>query len=144
MARPELLPSLEEPHLASKGEHIHFQFYHYQVGPRPSLVSGCLSWTPPIDLYETQKEIVLEVDLAGVKPENIQFHLSGQILKLVGIREDTSGIGTRCYEIMEIERGSFERIVELPKKVAEEKISAEYHDGVLVLRMMKLDDEDLQ
>ena len=138
MVQSDTLTSLEEPKLAGKGESVRFQFYHYYTGPRPTLASGSMSWTPPVDLYETAEELVLEVDLAGIEPDNVQIQVSEKLVSLQGTREETQETAIRCYEIMEIERGTFERAVELPGPVDTDSARATYHDGVLVLRMRKI------
>jgi HSP20 family protein len=94
-----------------------------------------------VDLYVTATEVVLEVDLAGVKFDRVQVQFSGQILRLTGTREESEDLGIRCYEIMEIERGNFERMIELPAEVNTENVSAIYRDGVLILRMEKISEE---
>jgi HSP20 family protein len=138
MAQTKSRFSVEDACLAGSEEHAQFRFYHFYSGPRPMLASRAMSWTPPVDLYETASEIVLEVDLAGIEPGNVQIQVSDRLVHLQGMREQSGESGVRCYEIMEIERGNFERSVELPSSVDSDQAKATYHDGVLVLRMAKI------
>ena len=86
-------------HLAMKGEHIRFQFYHFVSSQRPTLGSGTATWSPPLDLYETKTQIVLELDLAGVRPDSVQLQFTGRLLKISGLSERNSRELWNCPDL---------------------------------------------
>jgi HSP20 family protein len=98
--------------------------------PRPHKVRQ-----PPTDVYETEDHIVVKVEVAGMKAEDFEISLEARRLTISGVRHDPSAkLG---YQQMEIQYGSFEAHVHLPKPVEEDDIEATYKGGFLVVRMPK-------
>jgi HSP20 family protein len=96
------------------------------------------NWTPNVNLYETDLEYLVCVDLAGVDKEKIEIEVVDGRLRLRGNRNvptwtdgpDTPNVRIRMH-LMEIDHGSFARDVELPQDVHHEQINARYRDGML-------------
>lgn len=84
-----------------------------------------------VDVYEDGKNIVAEMNLPGFNPDSIDVEIDNDVLKISGNREEKKEDKNKGYYYKEIQRGSFERSVRLPQKVASEKASANYKDGVL-------------
>jgi len=121
--------------LPRKGSQVRYHYYHFYSGNRPwPAVAG---WTPLADLYETAEEYVLEVNLAGVDPDVVQVHIQNNAVHISGERVEHGESATRCYHVMEIERGGFIRIVELPTPVDPHTANATTHHGMLVIRVNK-------
>jgi HSP20 family protein len=101
------------------------------------------TWTPSVNLYETESAYVVCVDLAGVDKDKIDIELLGQKLTLRGNRavpmpdsiDENSG-KVRVH-LMEIDNGSFCREVELPVDVSTEEINATYQNGLLWIELPK-------
>ncbi len=92
---------------------------------------------PPTDIYETSDTIVVRVELAGMRPEQITISLdegSGR-LTISGRRDDPALDEPRRYFNVEIECGKFMRIVQLPRPVSLKGADASYDQGFLVVRL---------
>ncbi|HCC04810.1 TPA: Hsp20/alpha crystallin family protein [Patescibacteria group bacterium] len=95
-----------------------------------------------VDLYEEGNNVVAEMNVSGIDPEKIDITVEGNYLRIAGTREEekelpaSTGEGKQFYS-KEITRGSFERTLRLPEMVHEEKIEAEYKDGMLKVIMPK-------
>ena len=113
------------------------------------------TWTPNVNLYETEHAYHVCVDLAGVEKEKIDIEVHQLRLTLKGTRvvpvpgavappqqqpppaaNDSQGKRTRIH-LMEIDHGAFARVVELPNDVAETEIRAEYRNGLLWIELPK-------
>jgi HSP20 family protein len=97
-----------------------------------------ISFTPQINMYETEKEIVLNVALPGTLQEDIDISLEeDDVLYIRGERPDPHGTITGPRHIEELCYGYFERQVQLPAKCFGEKIEANYSEGILNIRIIK-------
>lgn len=92
---------------------------------------------PALDLYETDKEIVAEVNLPGIDPEKVEVSVKDQTLEIRGRLEEKKEEKEKGYWRREIRKGTFERIMRLPTAVKEDKIEASYEKGVLKIVMPK-------
>lgn len=91
-------------------------------------------WTPPLDVRETDDEYLVMLDLPGVKSQDVTIEVHGQVLSISGSRIP---VETGAGQVTERPFGSFFRTLNLPKGVDSETIVADYHDGVLELRIPK-------
>ena len=90
---------------------------HPWSSPRPHKI-----WQPPTDVYETEDHIVVKVEVAGMRAQDFEISLNARRLTIGGVRHDLS---TKLgYQQMEIQYGSFEAHVHLPKPVEEDDIEA--------------------
>lgn len=90
-------------------------------------------WKPSVNLYESEDEFIICVDLAGMKPAQIDVHTEGNTMVIRGDRpmpHQQTG-GTISVHQMEIDWGPFERQIEIPEGVEHEEIGANYKDGFL-------------
>jgi HSP20 family molecular chaperone IbpA len=118
-----------------KREHIRFQFYHFQGTIRPHLAAGDAVWTPPVDCYDTPHEVVIEMNLAGLTIGGIQVRFGAHSVQISGERSECVEEETRRYHILEIERGKFERTIDLPAYVDCKLAEATFDNGMLCLRI---------
>jgi HSP20 family protein len=93
-----------------------------------------ISFTPQINMYETEEEVVLNVALPGTLQEDIDISLEDGVLY---IRPDPNETITGPRHIEELCYGYFERQVQLPAKCFSEKIEANYSEGILNIRIIK-------
>ena len=110
----------------------------YLGSSKPPRVHLARMWEPAVDVYETEKEVVVVVELAGVKREMMELVVSGNTVQLRGERRDTRQAGGRSYYRMEIHKGPFEKVVHLPATVDPEETRASYEDGLLVIVSPKI------
>jgi HSP20 family protein len=96
------------------------------------------SWSPHTDIFETEKEIEIICELAGVQPEDIHVETDRRTLKIYGIRRESQRRTQGNYLLAEIPSGYFERSYSLSVPVDLETIKANYADGLLQIRLEKL------
>lgn len=96
-----------------------------------------ISFTPQIEMYETEEEIILNVALPGTLQEDIDISLEEDILCIRGERPDPHRTIVGSRHIEELSYGYFERQVQLPAKCHSEKIEADYSEGILNIRIIK-------
>jgi HSP20 family protein len=93
--------------------------------------------TPRMDIYETDDKVVAEVELPGVKPENINVEVKNDILKIEAKAEEKKEEKGKGYYRKEMGTRYFKRTVSLPTEVIGEKAEAEYSDGILKVTIPK-------
>lgn len=92
---------------------------------------------PAMDVKETDKEIIAEVEIPGFDPEKVDVSVKDGVLKVRGTMDEKKEEKEKGYWRREIRRGSFERMVRLPAAVKENAIEATYEKGVLKIVMPK-------
>jgi HSP20 family protein len=105
-------------------------------GVRPFDVR-CTGLELGMDVFETDKELVAQVAVPGIDPDDIEINLSGDMLTIRGeIAEEQQEEG-RKYLWREMSRGEFIRSVSLPDGLDTDKTEAEFKNGVLTLTIPK-------
>jgi HSP20 family protein len=89
------------------------------------------TWSPSCDIYETDNEIIVKVELPEVKKENIKVSLDNNVLTIRGERRFEEEAKKENYHRIERSYGDFVRSFRLPTFADPNKINAEYKDGVL-------------
>ena len=92
---------------------------------------------PPIELYETDKELVLKVDLPGVKKEDVEITVKENAVVVRAERKEEREENTENIHRSERFYGVIERAIQLPVEVNPDEARAEYKDGVLEIRIPK-------
>lgn len=92
-----------------------------------------------IDVYQTPDEIVIESAIAGVKQEDLDIDISPDSITIRGKRLKEKKVVDEDYFYQECYWGRFSRSVILPQEVDAEKAEASLKNGVLVVRLPKLD-----
>jgi len=95
------------------------------------------TWSPPVDIFETQDEIVLKAELADVSQEDIQINVEDNHLIIRGERKLDEKIKREQFHRIERSYGPFVRSFTLPHTIDQEGIRAEYRNGVLKVTMPK-------
>ena len=93
-------------------------------------------WTPALDLYQNNDNVVAVVELPGMRKEDIDVSLHDGMLTIAGERQSSSGEGENA-ERTERFSGKFRRSVTLPTRVDASKVSASYKDGILTVTLPK-------
>lgn len=88
-------------------------------------------WQPPVDLFEIDGGLFVQMDLPGVEPDSLEVTVEGQYLVVRGVRRAARANRPKRYIQMEISRGAFGKIIPLPAPVAEINCTAELRAGVL-------------
>ena len=105
-----------------------------RFGMRPAS-SGLRGWLPPVDVWETTTELVIELDVPGCHPENISAEIVENQLVVTGERSLPEG-AVRRYRT-ERWQGRFVRSFVVPRGLNGDRIKADYNQGVLTIRLPK-------
>ena len=89
------------------------------------------AWTPAVDIYETENEVVVKADLPEVDEKKIDIHVENNVMVLKGERELSKETSEENYLRVERRYGSFTRSFTLPSNIDSGRITAKYSDGVL-------------
>lgn len=109
---------------------------YFEVGPFSwRLTMRAPAWRPPTDVYETERTVVVRVEVAGMREEDFYIELNGRLLTIRGLRQDHAE--RRAYHQMEIHFGEFILDMELPQFVEAEQVEAIYTNGFLLVSMPK-------
>lgn len=92
-----------------------------------------------IDVYQTPQEIVIKSAVAGVKQEDLDISIVGDMITIKGKRDQEEMIKTDDYFYQECYWGRFSRSVILPTEVDPDRISATLRNGILTVRLPKID-----
>ncbi|MCA1785126.1 MAG: Hsp20/alpha crystallin family protein [Desulfobacteraceae bacterium] len=102
-------------------------------------------WKPQMDIFETQHQIIIHAEIAGVKKEDIVIEVSNKAVKISGNRKSTQPADpTATYRLAEIQFGQFERVLYLPSVIDVEKVSAVFNNGFLQMTLGKLFAENIK
>ena len=96
-----------------------------------------LSWSPRLDVSETEKALEVVADLPGMEKKDINVSLDGDLLTIKGEKKEVKEKKDKHYHTIERRSGSFYRALRLPSEVESDKIEANFKDGVLTLTLPK-------
>lgn len=106
----------------------------------PQLKMSNVAFDLAVDVYEDGDNLIAEMNLPGLKGDDIDIELEDNHLRISGKREEVQEKKEKSHYAKEIRRGTFERLISLPNAVNSEKVDAEYRDGVLKITMPKRQD----
>src|ERR1051325_695366 len=95
------------------------------------------SWSPAVDIFETENELVLKADVPDVDLKDIDVRVENQTLTISGERQFQQNQNSNGYHRIERNYGSFVRSFSVPHTVDTEKVAAEYKDDVLTISLPK-------
>lgn len=95
------------------------------------------AFSPPTDIYETDKNIVIRCEIAGMKPEEILISCAANRLLISGCRDERDARTKRNFRQMEINYGKFEKVLDVYCGIESEHATASYKDGFLEIVIPK-------
>jgi HSP20 family protein len=98
--------------------------------------TGTTSWTPPADIFESENELTVNLDLPGVDPNIVDIRVENNILTIRGERQFAENQKENFHRV-ERSYGPFARAFTLSTSVNPDKIRANYKDGVLSITLPK-------
>ena len=105
---------------------------HFVKRPQSSgLDSSETYWVPNTDVYVTEGGLVIKVELAGMRKEDLELTVEGNRLKISGHRPDGCRAPKCTFLVMEINYGAFESIIEVPAGYDLSQAKASYQNGFL-------------
>jgi len=92
-------------------------------------------WQPDVDVFETDRGVIVRVEIAGIQSEDVRVNVDGQVLRLSGERRPSEGSDVQRLHQMEIATGPFERRVRIPIPFDRDRVSAHLADGFLTVTL---------
>jgi HSP20 family protein len=96
-------------------------------------------WEPNTDIYESEEEVIVRVDLAGVAKEDLSVKVKDSKLQISGIRHGYKAESKVHYHQIELHCGEFCKTLPLPDSIAHNEISASFQNGILHIAISKID-----
>ncbi|MCM8784440.1 MAG: Hsp20/alpha crystallin family protein [Candidatus Omnitrophica bacterium] len=94
-------------------------------------------WSVPLDIYETKDTVVVKADIPGMKKDEINVSVQGDVLTISGEKKKEEEIKDKHLHRVERFYGVFQRSINLPSYVDTSKIKASYKEGVLEITLPK-------
>lgn len=94
---------------------------------------------PPVNVLNGSTELIVECEIAGLKREDIDLSITGETLVIKGSKKPLIEGDEICYQCHERGMGDFSRTIVLPDRVEPDKISASLVDGILTVRLPKIE-----
>ena len=96
-----------------------------------------LGWQPPTDVYETETEVIITMDIAGMDRSSISVFTDGNLVTIRGVRNEVAPEGKKQFHKMEIQVGPFQRLIPVPVPIDSSSIFTDYTNGLLDIRLKK-------
>ena len=94
------------------------------------------TWMPPVDIFQTsEQELVLKAELPDMAREDIEITVENFVLTIKGEKKFADQVKEEQFHHVERRYGSFSRSFSLPQTVDGSKVSADYKNGVLTVRL---------
>lgn len=98
------------------------------------------TWVPAVDIFETADGLSLNVELPGMKAEDIEITVENRVLTLRGERKFDNDVARESYHRIERSYGAFSRSFSLPSNLRSDDVKATFHDGVLTIALPKAEE----
>lgn len=103
--------------------------------------NGGSTWSAlPIDLYQTNDDVVVQAVVPGFRPDEVQIQVTGDVLTIRGQLKQDEVQKERAWHVREHRLGSFERSVALPVPVIPDRANAEFENGILTITLPKAEE----
>lgn len=96
-------------------------------------------WEPALDLSESEKEVIVRLEVPGFHKENLDVKLDNELLTIAGHREFRNEVKGEEFLWTEREEGRFSRTLRIPTTVDPAKVEAMYENGLLTVKLPKLE-----
>lgn len=100
-----------------------------------------LGWAPPTDVYETETELIVTMDIAGMDRRDISVFTDGNVITVRGVRKEVAPQCKKQFHKMEIQVGPFQRLIAVPVPIDNQSIFTNYSNGLLEVRLKKSFDQ---
>ena len=109
-------------------------------GQPVTMAVGDRVWAPLADIYENKDDLYVTFELPGVREKDVSLSINGDVLTVRGERRFEHDLKDQGYHRVERTYGKFERAMPLPIAVQADKVKATYRDGVLEIRLPKVEE----
>jgi HSP20 family protein len=94
------------------------------------------TWMPPVDIFQTgEHELVLKAELPDMSRDDININIENFVLTIAGEKKAQAEVKDEQYHHVERRYGSFSRSFSLPQTVDPSRVSAEYKQGLLTVKL---------
>jgi HSP20 family protein len=107
---------------------------------RPLRLNDGYLTVPAVDMFQTDNEIVVKAAIPGVKADDVQINVTGEVLTIKGETREKEDVKEKAYHLREQRWGSFERTIALPADVVADKAKAEFENGILTITLPKAEE----
>lgn len=94
-------------------------------------------WQPPADIYESETDIYVYIELAGAVSDSLRVVVDGRRLRVSGQRQLPPQTSIACIHQLELELGPFQRTLNLPEPVEVDRVESTYANGILMVVLPK-------
>src|SRR5690349_11315543 len=94
-------------------------------------------WSPPVDIFETEDELVLKADVPDINVDDIDVRVENETLTIKGERKFEQHQANKAFHRIERSYGTFVRSFSVPATVKTEAVKAEYKNGILTVTLPK-------
>src|SRR5919106_612735 len=102
---------------------------------------GGSTWSSPaIDMFQTDNEVVVKAALPGIKADEVQINVTGDVLTIKGETKHEEEKKDKSWHIREHRWGAFERSISLPTGVNSDRAKADFDNGILTITLPKLEE----
>ncbi len=110
---------------------------HLGLPPNRPAFAHPTVWRPATDIFETRSDIIIRMEIAGTRREDITVVFDADVLTVRGLRREDPRFQKTGVSRMEIDYGPFEQRIALPRAIDAGGIEAAYKDGFLTIRVPK-------
>jgi HSP20 family molecular chaperone IbpA len=103
--------------MIERAEHLHRRFFEPGFSPLQAAL-----WEPPVDIFETDRELWIVVALPGTKPDDLDVSIDADILRVAGQRRLPAAARAAVIHRLEIPHGRFERDIRLRRQSREKRL----------------------
>ncbi len=108
----------------------------------PLAIEHELTNTPAAEIEDTPEAFLLKVELPGIDPKELEVDVTPESVSIAGERRSQKTVEEKGLFRSEFRYGKFQRVIPLPSPVQTANSTAEYHDGILALRLLKVEPEN--
>ena len=104
---------------------------------KPQFKLADQAWSPAVDIYQTPKEMIIRVEIAGVEKEDLSVEITNRAIRIRGQRLELPRLADSVYRLAEIQYGRFERVLYLPEPIDTNAVSSSYLNGFLEIHVTR-------
>jgi HSP20 family protein len=110
--------------------------------PEDGTLTGTgLSFIPAAEIHETEDQIQLKVELPGLEAKDLDVQVTAESVAIRGERRSETNVEEKGMVRSEFRYGQFQRIIPLPTRIQNDKVSADFTNGILSLTLPKAEEE---
>jgi HSP20 family protein len=104
-----------------------------------SRLPGADAWRPSLDVLETERSMVLRVELAGVSSDEVRLVVDGEYVQISGRRSLSRAGQNQRHLLIELPQGPFERVLRMRAPYDADAVTAKLENGILIVELPRLD-----